>query len=64
MPIFLISLSELCFPIGMKDGYVFQGDMVFTREEIRSAMSGGDADSVGNSVGSNTYGIMNSVRKK
>lgn len=48
----------------MKDGYVFQGDMVFTKEEKRSAMPSDDADSVGNSFGSNAYGIMNSVRKK
>ena len=44
----------------MEDGYLFQGDMVFTKEEIRTAMAGGDVDS----VGSNAYGMMNSVRKK
>ena len=44
----------------MEDGYLFQGDMVFTKEEIRTAMAGGDV----NSVGSNAYGMMNSVRKK
>ena len=48
----------------MKDGYLFQGDMVFTKEEIR-AMSGGDVDSLGESVGCNAYAVMmNSVRKK